>query len=393
MYNRLITLASLMLFAACSSDKTIEEIEKIPEKGTDPLSFTCVGMDGEAVTRASKPLTTGFLVSGYKAYSNSTQQMVMKNYEVEYFTTGTAWDGNVRPYWDYTKVSGQYEKYWDFANFPYRFHAIAPCPTNTTGFTLSDKQLTIPAPYKMQTSINGMVSPQDAEPYLVSQVHRDNDGKDTDIIKGEEINTGNNTKNRYVWMPFHHLNSKVRFGVYTRDNWATANKIYIEDLTINVTSSDFVKSATSYEATGTTSWQLTNEDNAGFKGLAKATSTETIQLLRFDGGEDIKGNDLRDCQGRSSAFWLQCPDGIMQIPQKNINMTVSFRLCGAVDKQYTNVPIKLEDEDITNFDWKAGNIYTYYLVLGPFDKLEITFTATLAPWEDISGSLVTDLEQ
>lgn len=385
-----------MLFAACSSDKTIEEIEKIPEKGSDPLSFTCVGIDGEAVTRASssKPLTTGFLVSGYKAYGSSTaQQMVMENYEVEYFTTGTAWDGNVRPYWDYTKVSGQYEKYWDFANFPYRFHAIAPCPTNISGFVLTDKQLKIPATYKMQTSYNGTVSPQDAEPYLVSQVHRDNDGKDTDIIKGEEINTGNNTKNRYVWMPFHHLNTKVRFGVYTRDNWATANKLYIEDLTINVTSTGFVTSAKDYEATGDGSWKI-ESGTAGFKTLN--TATAPVQLLHFDGGADIKGNDLRDCQNRNSAFMLQCPDGIMQIPQERVNMTVSLKLMsegGTIYKEFTDIPVKIEESNITDFDWQAGNIYTYYLVLGPFDNLEITFTATLAPWEDISGNLVTDLEQ
>lgn len=409
-WKALAAIAMLGL-SACSKSSVIEEVEEIKPIGTDVMSFTGRVQDNEAETRAtggtynSPLLTTGFMVSTYKLYNASNQQTVMEKYNVEYKTTGTAWDGNIRAHWDYTQVPGQYERYWDLSGFPYRFHAIAPYPSEPSTVTLDDKSLKINAPYYYQTVHNGLVQTRKAdgsvtndaaEPYMIAQVHRDTEGKDQDLLATEDkkdINTNNTNKVRTVWMPFHHLNSKIRFGVYTRDNWATANKIYIENLTINVSSSDFVKSATSYEASGTSAWQLTEEENAGFKGLAKAASTETIQLLRFDGGEDIKGNDLRLCQGQSSAFWLQCPDGIIQIPQKNINMTVSFHLGGAVDKQYTNVPIKLEDDIITNFDWKAGNIYTYYLVLGPFDKLEITFTATLAPWEDISGSLVTDLEK
>lgn len=382
--------------AACTSDKTLEEVRDITQ-GTDPMLFTCVGMDEESQTRASSdptPLKSDFMVSGYKAYGLSgRQQMVMENYKVEYFTSGTAWDNTERPYWDYTTVPGQYEKYWDFANFPYRFHAIAPCPASTSGFVLTDNHLVIPATYQMQSCHNGMIEPKNAEPYLLAQVHRDTEGKDKDLIADKAINEGSPSKNRYVWMPFHHLNSKIRFGVYTRDNWATANKLYIEGMTIKATSNNFVTQASSYEATGDGSWKI-DSGTSGFTGLTQATTAAT--LLQFDGGPNIEGNDLRDCQNHKSAFMLQCPDGIIQIPQEKVNMTVSFRLMqegGSLYKEFTDIPIKLEDSNAIDFDWTAGYIYTYYLILGPFDKLEITFTATLTPWEDVTGSLSTDLEQ
>ena len=85
----------------------------------------------------------------------------------------------------------------------------------------------------------------------------------------------------------------------------------------------------------------------------------------------------------------------MQIPQDGVKMKVSLKLLKADKSDYktlTDVPIKLDDTEV--FDWKPGYIYTYYLVIGGIpDKLEIEFTCTLTPWEDITGSLSTDLEQ
>ena len=408
-----LTLATIavLLLSACTSNSVLEEIEEIDINGTDPLIYTCLTSDNEQInnsTRAnsgSQPLTTDFLVSTYKLYNLGNQQTVMHNYHVEYKTSGTAWDGTIRPYWDYTKVAGQHERYWDLSAFPYRFHAIAPCPANPNSYKLDDRQVNIPTPYKMQTSINGMVTPRnsEAEPHLLAQVQRNTTGKDYDLLSlkdDKEFNTASTTKTRYVSLPFHHLNSKIRFGIYSTFPWTTSNKLYIKDLTIKATSSNFVTQAEGYNATAATpdnTWYI-GTGNSGFTSLTKATAP-TTELLHFDGGPEIQDNDLREHQGRSSAYWLQCPDGIMQIPQENVQMSISFSLYTDDNqpfKTFTDVPIRLRTDgtDQPLFTWKSGYIYTYYLILeGVDDKLEITFTATLTPWEDITGSLTTDLEQ
>lgn len=404
-YKYILSALMLTILSACSSTEELEKVEN-EAASTDPLTFTCIAQEAEqeAATRANGSpslLTSDFMVSTYKAFAQSGQQTVMSNYHVEYKTSGNAWDGTVRPYWDYTTVPGQFERYWDYSNYPYRFNAIAPYPSPTK-IVLNDKQLTINAPYKMQSCLNGKTTPEDAEaePYLVAQVQRYPDGKDYDLMKAsgkKEINTSKNTLNRSVALPFHHLNSKIRFGVYSTSHWATANEMYIKDLIINAASPQFVTNAIGYNAISTDgdySWYR-GTGNSGFTGISQASGIGT-RILQFDGGKDIEGNNLSKHQGRTSAFWLLCQNGIMQIPQENVQMTVSFKLYkldGTLYKTYNDVPIKLDD-NTSIFDWKSGYIYTYYLIIsGIEDKLEITFTATLTPWEDITGSLSTDLEQ
>ena len=394
-----------MLLASCSSDHEIEQVTDVTES-KDPLNFTCQLDEQASGTRAGavQYLTTGFMVSTYKAFAQPKQQTVMDKYKVEYKTSGTAWDGNVRPYWDYTGVPGQHERFWDYSNYPYRFNVIAPCPSAPASFVLNDKQLSIPARFEMQSCENGMVTPADAEPYMVAQVQRETTGKDYDLMSTKqehaekEINSSSSTLNRYVALPFHHLNSKIRFGVYGINPWLTSNPVYIQDLTINVSSVNFVTQANGYNAVGDEgeySWYR-GAYNSGFTGISSSTGTG-FQLFKFTGGASVDGNDMSHHQGISSAYWLQCQKGIMQIPQENVTMTVSFKLLYCSDhklyKEYKDVPIKLED-DSHKFNWKSGYIYTYYLIVGGVrENLEISFTATLAPWEDISGSLSTDLEQ
>lgn len=405
LHNNIITpkvvkasaLAALgvLLFSACSSDSVIEEIREIDVNGTDKLAFTCLKQDVEQTTRAqSQALTTDFMVSTYKAFSTTSQQTVMQKYEVEYRTSGTAWDGTVRPYWDYTQVDGQYEKYWDYSAFPYRFHAIAPYPVDPSAITLSDKSLTINNPYKMQTSLNGLVTPADAEPHLVAQVQRDGLGNDLDVFANKDITGENHTANRYVSLPFHHLNSKVRFAIYCTAPWATANPMYIEGLTLTATSPNFVTQASGYTiANDTDSWYRGTQ-NSGFIGLTKQ---DNVQLFRFDGGVELQDNDLSLHQGQSSAYWMQCPDGIMQIPQEDVSIRASLKLRmrddGSLKKEFDNIIVRLDD-GVTSYDWQSGYIYTYYLIIEEVgEKLEISFTCTLTPWEDVTGSLSTDLEQ
>lgn len=410
------TLAALavLLLLSCSKNEVINEVEEIHTNEIDPMNFTCIMQDNEQehTTRAagtSQPLTTGFLVSTFKAYDQSSPVTVMDGYNVEYKTTGTAWDGNVRPYWDYTQVSGQYEKYWDTSSYPYRFHAVAPYPANRSDITLTDKTLTINSAYYMQTCLNGMVTPsaQEAEPFLAAQLQRDNNGRDYDYLATDadpsthrkEVNTTSQTRNRYVAMPFHHLNSKVRFGIYCTSPWTTANPLYIEGLTIKVASSNFVTQASGYSATGSST-----TGNSWYKGIENSyfigptTVSNNPTLLRFDGGKELADNDLSHHQGKSSAYWLQCQGGLMQIPQENVELMVSMKLKRidngtTIVKEFNNVPIRMEDGTY-KYNWRSGYVQTYYLIIGDIEgNLEITFTATLEPWQDVTGTLTTDLEK
>lgn len=399
-------MTALCLMTSCSSDKVIEEIEEI-KPSNDPMKFTCNVQENVSSTRASY-LKSDFMVSAYKSYGLTKQQTVMDKYHVEHRTTGTNWDGNEQDNWDYVGVDGQIERYWDYDNYPYRFNAIAPCPAKTD-VTLADKNLTISKSYSFQTCSDGVKDPADnsiAEPYMLAQVQRATDGKDTDIFAGSPIGdeNSNTTLNRYVALPFHHLNSKIRFGVYSLNPWATDNKLYIKDLVITATStSKFVTKADKYTASGTNSWKVPT-GTSGFEGLTKAidatTPTQLFSFSGLSGSTPLEDNDLRKHQGQSSAYFLLCNDGIMQIPQEGVEMKVSLKLMQEGNdtpfKAYTDVPVVLRLEDNTTqvkFNWVSGNIYTYYLILDFDKKLEIQFTATLAPWEDISGSLSTDLEQ
>ncbi len=402
--SRLSCVAALSLFVSCSSDSVIQEIQEIPEEKGDAINFTCLQQDiSQTVPTRAVSLASHFMVSAYKSHAAATQQTVMDKYKVEYYTSGTAWNGDVRAYWDYIGVNGQKEKFWDYSSSPYRFHAIAPCPTDASDFTLTGNEVKIPKAYSMQTCIDGTISPANAvaEPYLLAQVHRDSQGRDKDMMSGISINEGSQTLNRYVALPFHHLNSKIRFAIYTTSPWATAHPMYIENLSIKATSAAFVTKAGNYSASGTDSWYK-GSGTSGFGDLTRASGTEILHYTGVNADSSpIPGNDLSQWQSKSSAFWLQGEAGLMQIPQEGVEMKVSLTLKMISDKStkitFTDVPVKLvlDDSSIqTKYNWQSGYIYTYYLILDNVgEKLEITFTATLAPWEDISGSLSTDLEQ
>lgn len=368
------------------------------------MRFTCNMQENVSITRAAY-LKDDFIVSTYKSFKLSGQQTVMDTYHVEHTTTGTNWDGNEQDNWNYVGVDGQIERFWDYSSFPYRFNAIAPYPADKSKVVLTDTQVEINAPYKMQTWSDGEKTndvDRDAEPYWVAQVQRAAEGGDKDIIANSEIASSSTTLNRYVALPFHHLNSKIRFAIYTTSPWATAHPMYIENLSIKVASPDFVTGAGKYTASGET-WYNGN-GTSGFTDLTKAPAVGT-ELLHYSGvksdGSPLDGNDLSKWQSKTSAYWFECKDGLMQIPQEGVDMVLDMTLKMLSDNQekvkFTNVHITpvIEGAPATELNhWQSGNIYTYYIIIDNVgEKLEIYFTATLAPWEDISGSMSTDLEQ
>lgn len=374
------------------------------------MRFTCKVQENASNTRAASNMQKDFMVSAYKAFGTDKRQNVMDRYHIKYSPTGTNWDGNQTDNWEYVGVDSQIERYWDYNSFPYRFNAIAPyVDGDKSKHTLTDKQVTINASYKMQTWIDGVKTPAtdlEAEPYWLAQVQRATSGKDTDVMAGKEIsNASGDSQNRYVALPFHHLNSKIRFALYSTSPWASAHPMYIKALSIKVVSSGFVTGAGQYTVTGDT-WYV-GTGTSGFTSLQKASEPGT-ELLHFSGiksdGTPLEDNDLSKWQTPATAFWFdsKAKDGLMQIPQDNVKMTVSMDLM-LIDGDdvlvfpFRDIPVKLALEGQTPTDshhWQSGNIYTYYLVIDNVgEKLAINFTATLTPWEDLSGSLTTDLEK
>lgn len=415
----------------CSSDTTIEEERPITPIGKDPIAFT--GAEEYTVARSAaatraEMLQTGFVVSTYKKFGSNawaaTEHTVMDRYSVDYKETRNDWNGVVVSNWNYIDIinlwSGnrQEEKFWDYSGFPYRFHAIAPANGNTIIKsqieTLSQDALDIKASYKAQKftapasddetllpAANTTITPsnKEAEPYLVAQVSRNTNGEDRDIMKDKEINNTSTSKNRRVALPFHHLNSKVRFGVYTASLSQTDLHDYISDLVITV--EKLATSASQYKAYGQDSW--TND--YGYSGFQDITVEDNQAIFTFnpspstgDAHRSYESNDLSLHQSRSSAYWLECPSGIMQLPQNGVKLHVSMKINkedGTGHYVFYDYEIKQEEESIDPTHWIAGYIHTYYLCLTlENEQLPIlTITATLTPWEDVSGSLTTDLEQ
>lgn len=417
-------VTTILSLSACSTNSVVEEIPDTPQpsptESTDLLLFTGASEEmtssTRAVTRASSMLRNGFLVSTYKAFGTKVQQSVMDKYIVEYKENRDDWNGVVVSNWNYIGTYNsveQKEKYWDYANFPYRFHAIAPkvssasIPTFPTNTKLGNDELSIQATYKAQAfeasnsnDISVTPSDADAEPYLVAQVHRDNNGKDFDILKGrKEINESSDTKSRRVALPFHHLNCKVRFGVYTDNLFQTSTNSYIKDLTIKV--EKLATDASGFEAYGTDSWS----SETGFSNFTGINIKDNQTIFRYNcnaSDKTYESNDLSMHQSKSTAYWLECPDGIMQLPQTSLKIHVSMTVVQSNSKEnifFDYEIIKENNEgdhpEVDPTHWIAGNIHSYYLRLS-FDDQQLpimTVTCTLSDWTDISGSLSTDLEQ
>ena len=351
---------------ACSSDSIIHDVEE--PQGQVPMQFSQAAVNAPSIARATTRGTTllqGFLVSCYKNSNSTSPRQVMDKYEVKCYTDG--W-GNSQPRWDYvgTESNGFYkdqvQRYWDASAMPYRFCAISPCPDNREDidkFTLTDKQLSMPetAVYTHQTCTNGTRS-EGAEPYYVA---------DTTYTNQAEK----------VALPFHHLTSKVRFAVYSSQSIS----LKLSKLTIKAESEGgFITSANSYQA------ELSGSKSAmsgQFVNTTKETSVCT--LLTDDEGVDNFSTD------KSKPYWFQCQDGLMQIPQQGVKLTFSLE----VDGDQKDIPITINENGnvIDSFTWESNKIYTYILNISNIKPLIIVCSAELAPWQDVEGSIETNLEQ
>ena len=412
------------MMAACSSDNVIEEVKPIVES-TDPMRFSNV-IDNY-LTRTDNSITNllkqGFMVSCYKNFGADNQQNVMPQYEVNY-EQYESWYGETVS-WNYISAESshqfyqeQFEKFWDLSAYPYRFYAVSPAPltaSNTlpSGFKLTDKALNMPIPFQKQTSKDGVTTPsaETAEPCMVAQVERRADGHDFDLLARNDDNSGpkeiNNSngssKVRHVALPFHHLDCKVRFGIYCPDHGEEWEGHEVKDVKIRVSSPQFVTSA-QYSAN-----LLSGTMTQGSFGSPIYGSD---LLLELTDEATLVGNDLNNASDHSTAYMFECPLGLHQIPQDGVKISVSMKIHGKLEDEkwhdsfadeYTvieDLPIVLNDGSHQDtFDWKMNCYYTYYIVIGPFINPKPTypivdgsqgiyFTCVETPWDEITGATI-----
>ncbi len=415
--NRRILTAVLvaLLLAACGSDAPVAT--EPDTESTDPMHFgrATLGVDQtESVGRAAgTALQAGFLVSTYKAYGNATrQQTVMDRYEARYKadnwsnsakweTVGTVADGFYQE---------QHTRYWDYAHFPYRFHALSPCPkdegnTLLEGFVLTDKQLTLPATvsFQSQTVADGSITPAEGiDPYKVAQAERrladqGSTATDHDLLSATPeaslYPTSGNQPNRAVPLPFHHLTAKVRFGIYTTVPGDELTRHAIHHVTFYARSATgFCTEAAGYSATlgGSTEHFL----QGSFDNPTRLAANENRCLLSFvDATQDTDNAVLEKHLSKANAYFLRAEQGMVQIPQQDVELSGTVCIGSMV---YTIDRLTVTGADgnpQSVFHWQPGRLYTYYIVVTNLQPLQINFTASLADWEDVDAELSTDLEQ
>ncbi|MBQ6055042.1 MAG: fimbrillin family protein [Prevotella sp.] len=377
--------------SACSSDTTIQDVEE--HHDDVPMQFSQAAINSPA-TRAddtSHNLEQGFLVSCWKAFGKDKQQVVMDKYEVKY--KQDLWNNSSR--WDYVTSSSrtfykdQYLRYWDFSNMPYRFHAISPCPADNEidNFTLSDDNLTMPtsAIYKSETMVDGAIV-GGAEPYYVAQVSCTKESNDFDydlLNNNAQINKSNDGHtsglSRYVALPFHHITSKVRFGIYSTNGAS----FKLSNIKITAQSDEgFITAANGYTANLSTANMLSGQ-------FTRTTAQLSEYVLLTDGSGT---NEFSKYNASSNPYWFQCENGLLQIPQQKVKLLLSFDIN---DTPYSDIPIAVKSGETTidSFTWESNKIYTYLINISDLKPLTIEFSAELAPWTEVTGSISTDLEK
>lgn len=407
------------ILTACSSNATLHE-EDVIEGTETPMQFSEAAISS-AVTRASSTnyLSQGFLVSCWKNFGSTNPQTVMSKYEVKYQTD--LWSNESK--WNYVGSTSdgfyqtQAERYWDEQAFPYGFYAISPCPSSDeiADFELSSSQLSIPSTvsFQYQTGVDGVLS-AGAEPFMPAQVicPDGSNEKDMDLLNNSAVISKNASYNgattsydRYVALPFHHFTSKVRFAIYSDYAKLTPDEFHLYNIKVKVVSENFVTEGQGYEADLKNGNMLTGS----FLQTVLADDDADRLLLQTTSS---KWGDLNVAVDRDHAYYCECADGLLQIPQTGVQLTLSFDVSGleydsdftSADGQivydqashvahYTDIPIQDKSNNLSAFDWESNYIYTYMIKVSEFYPLTIDFSAELTPWTDVYGSIETNLEK
>ena len=286
---------------ACSSDQTIHDVDD--HQNDVPMQFSQAAISTPVTRATSTALSQGFLVSCWKGVGTSKQQEVMGAYEVKY--SHDSWN-NVST-WRYVGSTtdgfykDQLQRYWDAEAFPYQFYAVTPCPAHADipQYELTNTRFAMPesVAFAYQTCNNGVVT-GGAEPCYVAQVEY-------------------NQVSSYVALPFRHLTSKVRFLIYNNYKKDIPSDFKLSNICIKVASDDFVIAGKGYTADMTAADML----HGTFNETTKATDAEKVLLQTDD--DDARRCDLKTAVDRNHAYDCMNPDGLLQMPQKNIRLASS----------------------------------------------------------------------
>jgi hypothetical protein len=238
----------------------------------------------------------------------------------------------------------------------------------------------------------------------------ESNNSDYDLLNGDKlINKENNgattTLARYVALPFHHITSKVRFAIYSTYKSNNPTTLKLKNIVVKAHRKDgFVESANGYTA------DLEKRNMLDGQFTVLGTKDGDYTLLVDEAGSD----NFDEYKDESKAYWCRCPEGILQIPQDNVSLTISFTLqsddfakeniteSGNIKYDetthtltYIDIPVtaKIEGNLTDSFTWKSNNIYTYIIKIAEFYPIRIECTAELLPWSDVNANIETNLEQ
>ena len=204
------------------------------------------------------------------------------------------------------------------------------------------------------------------------------------LMTGEtEINTTSSTPTRSVALPFHHLISKVRFGLYTSVPQLPDDTWRIKSVTVKAknSSGNLITQANGYNVT------YTANDGNLLKGSFGVTHPSTGEVTLISTNKEI---NLNHCT-KQTPFYLQCEEGMCQIPQSDIKMEVTLVWSRAGGGDETITKVLTPPDGATTFTWEPNLFYTYYIVITETENIEIVLTASVTEWStitiDINGSL------
>ena len=381
----------MAFLTSCSSSSDVIDEEQV---FSEPLKFSQAAIQSLRTTAknptTSDPLQQGFIINAWKDYQLDNQKTVMDNYEVKYHYD--SWNSVYS--WEYsskteTFVKEQKTAYWDKKGFPYAFYALTPYPDDASGIVFTTNHLTLPetAVFQFQKCDDGLPV-GGREDFFPCQIMRNADGKDFDLMIDngtKEINTGSTALTRQVSLPFHHFTSKVRFGIYSGEIDEKYKDLYVTDIKIKVASDNFVTEAKGYDVDLTTTPLLEGK-------FSSLTTTQEHPVLLFTKDSKRNLNDLALCNSDDNAFMMYCTDGLLQIPQSGVKLTISFKIGTNIFK---DIPLILNENGTSTetFTWQPNYIYTYLIKVKDIVKREIECTAQIADWDYIYATINTDLEK
>ena len=392
LYRHILLLAAVLLAASCSSDSTLQE-EQVVDTRTPMVFGTSFAQAETEVTRASSTtLEADFKVGVWKNFGSTTaQQTVMDGYKVAY-------DGSATNKWNYVgAATGQIQRYWDLAAFPYEFRAVSPF---LTGASITPTGITVTGTsFKAQQMTNGGITPADAESEAcviahVTRKHEETGYVDTDVIAAGEINsTGRANATREVHLPFHHLISKVGFRIYIDNPQPVMSDYSVSLQSIKITAQNatngFIYASSTYTATDALA-------TGTFSG--NTTTTGEYDLLNrttpyMETGSTTQYLDFHNHLNRADAFDLT-PGCLNQLPQSKVKlhvvMTMKTHHVESEELPFTYdswLSLDHTNDGGDEFTWEPEKRYIYYLHIPNLHGHDILLeTCEILPWTEVESS-------